>query len=161
LTWQVRKAFLHSNMVFRRGAVAGAAVLAALAALAVVPQASAFNPGSAFLPKSGLSLRAARVASAPANNFLRLPKLRSGAARMAISDEPMISSGVGNPSPSCSSNRVSTIQRKETRHKSALTLAMSLLAGRRLFHYQQPGGSPYHRTPHPPTHLHIASFRTG
>ena len=47
---------------------ASAAVLAALAALAVVPQASAFDPGSAFLPKSGLSLRTA-VVPAPANNL--------------------------------------------------------------------------------------------
>jgi magnesium chelatase subunit H len=82
-------------MVYRRGAVAGAAVLAALASMVAVPQATAFNPGSAFLPKSGLQLRAARSAPAAAAAKLRLPKLRAGGARMAISDEPQLSTAGG------------------------------------------------------------------
>jgi len=103
----------EANMVYRRGAVAGAAVLAALASMVAVPQATAFNPGSAFLPKSGLQLRAARSAPAAAAAKLRLPKLRAGGARMAISDEPQLSTAVRPRPPSL---WAASVPSSKTRH---------------------------------------------
>lgn len=75
---------------------------------AAVLCASLAAPAAAFLPGSGafvganskLSLRAARSTASHVPDFLRLPKLRTGAGvasalQMAISDESMISTSGG------------------------------------------------------------------